>query len=552
MTIYIDGHTYHYEMENLVRLFYPNEKLTVIQEPAAEPAAPCILTSMHRQQDQARLDVKVNIGEFSASDEVFVPTADADFEKTAERAMAVCLYTLLCRCTGKTQPWGILTGVRPIKLFRRLSEQYGADAAKDYFIRELKVSPSKTLLSARTEQYEKQILALSTNRSFSLYVSIPFCPTRCSYCSFVSQTVERAKKLVQPYLELLCKELVCTAAIVQEKGLRLESVYIGGGTPTTLDAAQLARLIDVIQTSFDMSTCREFTIEAGRPDTIDEPKLQAILNGGADRISINPQTLNDDVLRVIGRRHSAQETLDAFALARKVGFRHINMDLIAGLPTETAESFRHTLDHICRLNPESITVHLYAGGTEIKTAKLTAQNGWKRKFGDLPKFVDGHPIKYSITEDPVECYVTEIHGFTITNRYVPELMSVSVRKVWNDEDNRQQKRPLSIWMKLSNGMSVILNEANGWSATITGLPARVNGKPAVYTWTEQSVAGYELESKVTEGSTTVFTNRLWTRPDEPEAGRTPKTPGDTWYVFEEYDTPLGVEVIINHVGDCFD
>ncbi len=360
MTIYIDGHTYHYEMENLVRLFYPNEKLTVIQEPAAEPAAPCILTSMHRQQDQARLDVKVNIGEFSASDEVFVPTADADFEKTAERAMAVCLYTLLCRCTGKTQPWGILTGVRPIKLFRRLSEQYGADAAKDYFIRELKVSPSKTLLSARTEQYEKQILALSTNRSFSLYVSIPFCPTRCSYCSFVSQTVERAKKLVQPYLELLCKELVCTAAIVQEKGLRLESVYIGGGTPTTLDAAQLARLIDVIQTSFDMSTCREFTIEAGRPDTIDEPKLQAILNGGADRISINPQTLNDDVLRVIGRRHSAQETLDAFALARKVGFRHINMDLIAGLPTETAESFRHTLDHICRLNPESITVHTLA------------------------------------------------------------------------------------------------------------------------------------------------------------------------------------------------
>ena len=202
--------------------------------------------------------------------------------------------------------------------------------------------------------------------------------------------------------------------------------------------------------------------------------------------------------------------------------------------------------------PESITVRLYAGGQEIKVVKLTAKNGWKYHFGELPKFVDGKPIHYSVKEDPVEGYATEIHGFTIYNKYQPEMTQVTVRKVWNDENNKQNKRPTSIWMKLSNGMAVMLNEANGWTATIAGLPTKVNGKPAEYTWTEQTILGYELESKIEEGNVTIFTNKLWTRPDAPSKGGKPKTAGDTWYVFEEYDTPLGVEVIINHVGDCFD
>ena len=202
--------------------------------------------------------------------------------------------------------------------------------------------------------------------------------------------------------------------------------------------------------------------------------------------------------------------------------------------------------------PESITVRLYAGGQEIKVVKLNASNGWRHHFGNLPKFVNGKPIHYSVREDPVEGYVTEIDGFTIYNKYQPEMTQVTVRKIWNDENNKDQKRPESIWMKLNNGMTVMLNEGNGWTATIAGLPAKVNGKPAEYTWTEQSVIGYELESVVTEDSITIFTNRLWTRPDAPSQGRTPKTAGDTVYTFEEYDTPLGVEIVINHVGDCFD
>ena len=202
--------------------------------------------------------------------------------------------------------------------------------------------------------------------------------------------------------------------------------------------------------------------------------------------------------------------------------------------------------------PASITVRLYAGGVEVKSRELTAANGWKTKFGELPKFVNGHPIHYSVLEDPVEWYTTEIRGFTITNHYHPETTSVSVRKVWNDENNKLKIRPKSVRMTLNNGISVILNAANGWQATVGGLPARVNGQPAVYTWTEQEIIGYELESKVTDGNTTVFTNRPWTRPDEPSKGKKPRLPGETLYVFEEYDTPLGVEIVINHVGDCFD
>ena len=202
--------------------------------------------------------------------------------------------------------------------------------------------------------------------------------------------------------------------------------------------------------------------------------------------------------------------------------------------------------------PESITVHLYAGGEEIKVVQLKAANGWRYHFGELPKYADGKPIHYSVSEDPVEDYSTEIDGFTIYNKYQPERTQATVRKIWNDENDKQKKRPESIWMKLSNGTIVMLSDENGWTATIADLPAKVNGKPAEYTWTEQTTMGYELETVVHEGSVTTFTNKPWTRPEQPSQGKKPKTAGETLYVFDEYDTPLGVEIVINHVGDCFD
>ena len=359
MNIYID-HEFHYETENLVRLFFPNEKLTVIQGIPENTAENDIISSVKDGEIYTRFFGKSEGCHFDDTD-----------TKTVERKMAVCLYELLVSVKGRKQPWGILTGVRPIKLFRRLSESGGKDYAREYFLNELLVSEEKTNLSAVTEGYERKILALSKPRSFSLYISIPFCPSRCSYCSFVSQSIEKAQKLIEPYLELLCKEVEYTAEIARECKLQLESVYIGGGTPTTLNAVRLEKLMDTVNKSFDMTTCREFTVEAGRPDTIDRDKLTAILNGGADRISINPQTLNDKVLEVIGRKHNSEQTLSAYELAREVGFRHINMDLIAGLPTDTVESFKDTLDRICELSPESVTVHTLA----MKRSSRLTQEG---------------------------------------------------------------------------------------------------------------------------------------------------------------------------------
>ena len=191
----------------------------------------------------------------------------------------------------------------------------------------------------------------------SLYVGIPFCPTRCAYCSFVSQSVERTLGLVEPYLEVLHREITDAARMVQEAGLHIKSFYMGGGTPTTLSADQMDRLLTHLNRSFDLSGCAEYCIEAGRPDTIDREKLQVLLDHGVDRISVNPQSLEDHVLTAIGRRHTARDVEEAMALATGMGFPHVNMDLIAGLPEDTPEGFRRTLDKCLSYGADNITVH---------------------------------------------------------------------------------------------------------------------------------------------------------------------------------------------------
>lgn len=295
----------------------------------------------------------MNIGSFNKSETAVKKLTDDDNELVS----AQLLYKLLCDFTGLTQPWGILTGVRPVKLLRRLAEESSEEQAVKKFEKDFFVSNEKIALSRETEHNERKILELSKPESFSLYVGIPFCPSRCSYCSFVMASIERAEKLIEPYTKLLCEEIKRTAEIANKLGLRLETVYFGGGTPTTLSAEQLDTVLGTVNNSFDMSTCREFTVEAGRPDTIDIAKLFALKENKVDRISINPQTVNNEVLKTIGRKHTAQQFFDAFELARKCGFDNINTDLIAGLPTDTTESFKNSLDSIVRLNAECITVH---------------------------------------------------------------------------------------------------------------------------------------------------------------------------------------------------
>lgn len=347
MNLYVKNHNFHFELENLTRLFFPNEKITVIRD-FSEPQPPCIYTEV-----SDKITISVNIGSFNKSETAVKKLTDDDNELVS----AQLLYKLLCDFTGLTQPWGILTGVRPVKLLRRLAEESNEEQAVKKFENDFFVSNEKIALSRETEHNERKILELSKPESFSLYVGIPFCPSRCSYCSFVMASIERAEKLIEPYTKLLCEEIKRTAEIANKLGLRLETVYFGGGTPTTLSAEQLDTVLRTVNKSFDMSTCREFTVEAGRPDTIDIAKLFALKENKVDRISINPQTVNDEVLKTIGRKHTAQQFFDAFELARKCGFDNINTDLIAGLPTDTPVSFKNSLDSIVRLNAECITVH---------------------------------------------------------------------------------------------------------------------------------------------------------------------------------------------------
>lgn len=397
MNIYIINNPFHYEIENLTRAFFNNEKMNVIKcDETVNREKPYVSIEVIKSENSS----KIIVGFFEDSfEKTLIKEVDGEFDSVyseCERTAAILLFEILSEYTGIRLPWGILTGVRPIKLLHNLVIKSGKDGAEKYFREKLLVTEQKTKLALTTEENERKILELSKPDSFSLYISVPFCPTRCAYCSFVSQSIEKAQKLVEPYLDLLCQEIEYTAKIVKELNLKLETVYIGGGTPTTFSAEQLSKMISTINSCFDMKKCREFTIEAGRPDTITREKLEAIINGGCDRISINPQTMNDEVLEAIGRRHTAAQTLEAYKLAEEVGFKHINMDLITGLPKDTPKTFNYTLDTICDLSPASITVHTLAmkrssfltlGGALVKTgAEPPAAIMMKYCEDKLPKF----------------------------------------------------------------------------------------------------------------------------------------------------------------------
>ncbi len=315
------------------------------------------VTAIEKGEDVTRLSALLTIEgrEYQSSDTL--ENSNADYENECEGLLAVSLYNCFCKASHYTPQWGILTGVRPAKLFSRLCRENGETAAESWFENALFVNKEKISLCRETVEGENRITALSRPDSFSLYISVPFCPTRCAYCSFVSHSVENAGKLIPDYISLLKTEIAKTGDIAKAIGLRLETVYIGGGTPTAVSAEQLGEIMTAVRDSFDLSALREFTVEAGRPDTVTKEKLDTIKRLGCTRISINPQTMNDAVLKNIGRRHTAEDTVRAFLLARECGFDNINTDLIAGLPGDTAESFENTVNSVLRLDPESITVH---------------------------------------------------------------------------------------------------------------------------------------------------------------------------------------------------
>ena len=350
MQLCLINNDFKYELEKLIRIFLPFEKIEFLDYRAE---GDCLVIA--ELTDKAVATLKFGEKSYSYCREI--ESINGDFEKDSELFLAIALFECLKECFNYTPQWGILTGVRPAKLFSRITKSKGIEFAENYFKNYLMVSNKKISLCKETIKGENEITSLSRPDSFSLYVSVPFCPSRCNYCSFVSHSVEQAKAYIPQYVELLCKELEITAEKAKANNLKLMTIYIGGGTPTTLSAEQLGRVMNTIKSSFDLSNILEYTVEAGRPDTITKEKLIAIKKGGATRISINPQTMNDSVLENIGRRHTAQQAIESFKLARECGFDNINMDLIAGLLGDSYQSFVNTVEVVTSLKPESVTVH---------------------------------------------------------------------------------------------------------------------------------------------------------------------------------------------------
>lgn len=255
-------------------------------------------------------------------------------------------------------PWGILTGIRPVKIATKLLKENKSDEdVIKYFMEKYSATEKKAKLALEIAKIEKPISESLYDNGVSLYIGIPFCPSRCLYCSFVTNGAGKNSKLIAPYIECLKQEIRYMSNILKEDGKVIETVYIGGGTPTTLSAGQLDELLDSMFKEFDLSRIKEFTVEAGRPDTIDSDKLKTIRSFGIDRISINPQSMNDEILKIAGRPHTADDIRRAFELARSCDFNFINMDIIAGLPGESLDMFKNTVREVEKLSPENTTVH---------------------------------------------------------------------------------------------------------------------------------------------------------------------------------------------------
>ncbi len=357
MTLIFNNHNFKYELESVVKLFYPAQLFSILYDERNADDDFCF-TRLKKGKKFTRLFAVVKIGGLKKRLAGKLDNDSPDYFGKCELMLSRLLFVCLEKLTGITPKWGLITGVRPVK---RVNAMLSEGNSKTDIFNTLEddylVKHEKCELAFKTAETQKRIIDSLDKKSFSLYVSIPFCPTRCTYCSFVSQSMEKSTAEIPPYVDNLCKELEYTSDITKKLGLRLDTVYFGGGTPTSIDAFLLEKIMQKIEDSFDLSFLREYTVEAGRADTITEEKLTVIKNYGATRISINPQTLDNNVLKAIGRRHTAEQFFERFELARKMGFDNINTDLIAGLPADSVDGFKATVDGIITLSPENITVH---------------------------------------------------------------------------------------------------------------------------------------------------------------------------------------------------
>lgn len=364
MKIVLKNHNYRYAVEQMISTLFPGEKPDYSSAPSdgrelsVSLSRGYIYTTAMCTFRNISADPAESVSRGRAAVKSAFLTDETETDRLCQFIIKNAVYRAVLS-SGMTKPaWGALTGVRPGKLMTAVIRQsQSREAALSRFVSDYDVSRERAELC-----YETSLCTLKAEESLAgkdvcLYVGIPFCPTRCAYCSFVSQSVEKSMKLIGPFFSALKKEICSVAEQAANLGLKVVSVYFGGGTPTTLSAGQLDELCMLLYSAFDMSCLREFTVEAGRPDTIDEEKLSMLRKHGVDRISVNPQTMRDSVLETIGRRHTAQDVIDALSLVRKTGGFSVNMDIIAGLPGDDTDGFADTVEKVIALSPENITVH---------------------------------------------------------------------------------------------------------------------------------------------------------------------------------------------------
>ena len=348
MNLKLTGHEDRYAVEQLQMALFPA---------GAEVDA---VSTLHRGQTWITASTKITYNGRTAAASRRMKAA-GETVRLRRQTLQQSYYLAAIQLLPTLPPWGALAGVRPTKLSTKHILEGGTAKSADKLLKDVYyVTPERRRLAIDCSVSTVNAAKLMDKDDISLYVGIPFCPTRCAYCSFVSRTIGRKTELLNPYLEALLKEIQVSGRLLRDSGKHLRTIYIGGGTPTSLSSPQMAYLMDAIRDNFDLSRCIEFTVEGGRPDTLDPEKLRTIASHGADRMSINPQTMEDHVLRACGRPHKAADVVRAYQEAVDAGFKAINMDLIAGLPQDSLEGFRRSLDTVAALDPSNITVHTLA------------------------------------------------------------------------------------------------------------------------------------------------------------------------------------------------
>ncbi len=372
ITVCLNKANFEYDIHSLVKAFYAREEVKVFADPEKiqrleQECSPRLrLEILYQNGEEGEKDsIEINLlepREDFGYDIGLTGRTEADFSQRIEtkNQLKRCLYQMLSQYTGQTLPWGALTGIRPVKIaMSMLEEGKGDEEIQDYMAQSYFASPEKINLSIEIAKRERKLLQqVDYQEGYSLYIGIPFCPSICSYCSFSSSPIEKWKERVQDYLDALEVEINVTAQLC--RGRKLNTIYIGGGTPTTLSPKYLDWLLDKVGEYFDCDHLAEYTVEAGRPDSITRDKLKVLKDHGISRISINPQTMKQQTLDIIGRRHTPEQAIEVFSIARELGFDNINMYLIVGLPEESIVDVRATMEAIQKLSPDSLTVHSLA------------------------------------------------------------------------------------------------------------------------------------------------------------------------------------------------